>query len=79
MPPCLHVVYLLMPQPAQPFLQSGVTSMRFAFSASLIRKVLLIPEGKTHFAIGFYSTAIADLRNTTTKVIPLLRTFPATA
>lgn len=38
---------------------------------------LTIPDGATHFAIGFYSTRIADLRNTTTKVIPLFRTFPA--
>lgn len=54
-------------------------AMTIAEGAGPLKTVgpLLIPEGTTHFAIGFYSTAIADLRNTTTKVIPLFRTFPA--
>ena len=54
-------------------------AMTIAEGAGPLKTVgpLLIPEGTTHFAIGFYSTVIADLRNTTTKVIPLFRTFPA--
>ena len=54
-------------------------AMAIAEGAGPLKTVgpLLIPEGTTHFAIGFYSTVIADLRNTTTKVIPLFRTFPA--
>lgn len=53
-------------------------AMAIAEGAGPIKAVpLSIPAGATHFAIGFYSTKIADLRNTTTKVIPLFRTFPA--
>ena len=54
-------------------------AMTIAEGAGPLKTVgpLLIPEGTTHFAIGFYSTEIADLRNTTTKVIPLFRNFPA--